>query len=140
MIDQEYGMRLVNKLIELTVGKKIIWMTLPQYFESNDNEPLRKIVIANNKYAYSPFEAKKVFQINEYRSYCTEINGGIITLFSKDRGKDIKLDMALQVSPTQYLQDVYGDEELQENLKELMFKISAESNDGLKFIDAILKL
>lgn len=140
MIDQEYGMRLVNKLIELTVGKKIIWMTLPQYFESNDNEPLRKIVIANNKYAYSPFEAKKVFLINEYRSYCTEINGGIITLFSKDRGKDIKLDMALQVSPTQYLQDVYGDEELQENLKELMFKISAESNDGLKFIDAILKL
>lgn len=140
MIDIEYGHRLVDKLIELTFDKKIIWMTLPRYFEVNDNEPLRKAVIANNKYAYSPADVKNMFLINEYKSYCTAINGGIISLFYKTRRNEKMLDIDIQVEPTQNLQNVQSDDELQEKLEELLLKISIETNDGLKFIDGILNL
>lgn len=140
MIDKEYAHRLVDKLIRLTCDKKIIWMTLPRYFEANDNEPLRKAVIANNKYAYSPIEVKNIFLINEYKSYCTAINGGIISLLYKTRGNAKMLDIVVQVEPTQNLQDVQSDDELQKELEKLLFRISTESNDGLKFIDGILNL
>ena len=64
MMEREFSARFVSKLIELTVQKKITWITLPKYFDSNDNEPLRKRVIANNQYAYSPIEAQNVYLIN----------------------------------------------------------------------------
>ena len=140
MIDKEYGHRLVDKLVELTCDKKIVWMTLPRYFETNDNEPLRKAVIANNKYAYSPIESQNIFLINEYESYCTIINGGIIGLLYKTRGKEKMLDIVIQVDPTQRLQNIHSDDELQKKLEELLFKISTEADDGLKFIDGILNL
>ena len=140
MIDNEYGHRLVDKLVELTCDKKIVWMTLPRYFETNDNEPLRKAVIANNKYAYSPIAAKNIFLINEYKSYCTIINGGIVGLLYKTRGNEKLLDIVIQVEPTQHLQNVHSDDGLQKKLEDLLFKISTEANDGLKFIDGILNL
>ena len=140
MIDKEYGHRLVDKLVELTCDKKIVWMTLPRYFETNDNEPLRKAVIANNKYAYSPIESQNIFLINEYESYRTIINGGIIGLLYKTRGKEKMLDIVIQVEPTQRLQNIHSDDELQKKLEELLFKISTEADDGLKFIDGILNL
>lgn len=140
MIEKEFAMKLISKLIELTIQKKITWMTLPKYFDANNNEPLRKIVIANNQYAYSPVGAEDLCLINEYRSYCTALNGGLITLFSSQRGKDKHLTMSIQTDPNHYLQDLYLDSEVEEMLRELLLQLSANIDDGINFIKGILKM
>lgn len=140
MIDREYTIKFIDKLIELTSKRQITWMTLPRYFETNENEPLRRIVIANNEYAYTPMEAKNTYLINEYRSYCTVLNGGVITLFSKNRGKDVRLDISIQVEPTHHMTDLYYDDDIKERLGELMVQISMKTDDGLRFITEILNL
>ena len=48
MIEKEFVAKLISKLTELTVQKRITWVSLPKYFDANDNEPLRKAVIRNN--------------------------------------------------------------------------------------------
>lgn len=140
MIEREFAMKFVSKLIDLTSQKRITWMTLPKYFDSNDNEPLRKKVIANNQYAYSPIEAKNIYLINEYRSYCTTLNGGVITLFSEQKERDTLLTMCIQTAPDHYLQDLSYDGEIEELLKELLLQLSAYIDDGIKFINDILNM
>ena len=140
MIEREHTVEFISKLIELTTQKRITWMSLPKYFDSNDNEPLRKAVISDNKYAYNSIEAKNMFLINEYKSYCTAINGGIITLFSGQRGNDVRLTIALQTDPNHYLQSLPYDSEIEEKLRELLFQLSANIDDKVKFINEILKM
>lgn len=140
MIKKEFTIKLISKLIDLTTQNRITWITLPKYFDANDNEPLRQTVIADNKYAYTPVEAKKTYLINEYKSYCTVINGGIITLFCKQRGKDSCLTIGIQTDPNHYLQSPSCDDEVEEMLKELLLQISANIDDGMKFINDILNM
>lgn len=140
MIEKEFSVKLISKLIDLTTQSRITWMTLPKYFDANDNEPLRKAVISDNQYAYTPIEAKRVYLINEYKSYCTAINGGIITLFCKQRGNESRLTMSIQTDPNHYLQDMSCDEEIEEMLKELLLQLSAKIDDGVKFINDILNM
>lgn len=140
MIEKEFTVKLISKLVDLTIQNRIVWTTLPEYFDANDNEPLRKTVISNNKYAYSPIEAKRVCLINEYKSYCTAINGGIITLFCNQRGNDSRLTISLQTDPNHYLQDLFCDEEVEKMLQELLLQLSATIDDGVKFINGILNM
>ena len=140
MIEKEFTAKLISKLIELTVQNRINWTTLPKYFDANDNEPLRKAVIADNRYAYSPTEAKKIYLINEYKSYCTAVNGGIITLFCKQRGNDSHLTISIQTDPNHYLQNLSCDYEIEEMLKELLLQLAASIDDGVKFINDILNM
>lgn len=140
MIEKEFSVRLISKLIELTDQRRITWRTLPKYFDSNDNEPLRRKVIANNQYAYSPIETQNVYLINEYKSYCTSINGGVITLFSEQKGKHVILTMCIQTDPGHYLQDLPYDDEIEELLRELLLQLSSNIDDGIKFINDILNM
>ena len=140
MIEKEFAMKFISKLIDLTTQNRIIWMTLPKYFDSNDNEPLRKTVIADNQYAYNPVEAKSAYLINEYKSYCTAINGGIVTLFCRHRGSNSRLTMSIQTDPNHYLQNLSCDDEIQEMLRELLLRLSANIDDGVKFINDILNM
>lgn len=140
MIEKEFTAKFISKLIELTTQKRITWMTLPKYFDSNDNEPLRKTVISDNQYAYNPIEAKNVYLINEYKSYCTAINGGIVTLFCKHRGNDSRLTISIQTDPNHYLQSLPCDGEIEEMLRELLLQLSANIDDGVKFINDILNM
>ena len=140
MIEKEFTVKFVSKLIELTTQKRITWITLPKYFDTNDNEPLRKVVIADNQYAYTPIEAKRVYLINEYKSYCTAINGGIVTLFCKQRGNDSCLTIGIQTDPNHYLQSLSCDGEIEEMLRELLLQLSANIDDGVKFINDILNM
>lgn len=140
MIEKKFAVKFISKLIELTTQKRITWMTLPKYFDANNNEPLREIVIANNQYAYSPLEAKNLYLINEYRSYCAAVNGGLITIFSSQKGKDKRLTMSIQTDPSHYLQDVYLDSEIEEMLGELLLQLSVNIDDGIKFINDILNM
>lgn len=140
MIEKEFTMKLISKLIELTAQKRIIWMTLPKYFDSNDNEPLRKAVISDNQYAYSPIEAKSVYLINEYKSYCTAINGGVVTLFCRQRKNDSQLTIGIQTDPSHYLQNLSCDDKIEEMLKELLLQLSANIDDGVNFINGILNM
>lgn len=140
MIEKELTLKFVKKLIELTNQKRITWMTLPKYFDSNDNEPLRKTVIADNQYAYSPIEAKSVYLINEYKSYCTTVNRGIVTLFCKQKGDDLRFTIGIQTDPNHYLQSLPCDGEIEEMLKELILHLSANIDDGVRFINDILNM
>ena len=140
MIEKEFTVKLISKLIDLTTQNRIIWTTLPKYFDANENEPLRKTVISDNQYAYTPNEAKRVYLINEYKSYCTAINGGIITLFCKQRENDSRLTISIQTDPNHYLQDLFCDYEIEEMLKELLLQLSANIDDGIKFINDILNM
>ena len=63
MIEKEFVAKLISKLTELTVQKRITWVSLPKYFDANDNEPLRKAVISDNQYAYTPIEAQRIYLI-----------------------------------------------------------------------------
>lgn len=140
MIEKEFTVKLISKLIDLTTQNRIIWTTLPKYFDTNDNEPLRKVVISDNRYAYTPIAAKRAYLINEYKSYCTAINGGVITLFCKQRGNDLHLAVSIQTNPNHYLQDLFCDDEIEEMLKELLLQLSANIDDGVKFINDILNM
>lgn len=140
MIEKEFIVKFVPKLIELTNQKRITWMTLPKYFDSNDNEPLRKVVISNNQYAYNPIESKSVYLINEYKSFCTAINGGIVILFSEQRGNDSRLTLGIQTDPNHYLQYAYCDDEVNAMLGELLLQLSANIDDWAKFINDILNM
>lgn len=140
MIEKELTVNFVSKLINLTAQKRITWSTLPKYFDSNDNEPLRKVVISNNQYAYNSIEAKSVYLINEYKSFCTAINGGIVTLFCEQKKDDSRLAMGIQTDPNHYLQNLPCDDEIQEMLRELLLQLSANIDDGVKFINDILNM
>ncbi|WP_304532993.1 hypothetical protein [Faecalibaculum rodentium] len=140
MIEKEFVAKLISKLTELTVQKRITWVSLPKYFDANDNEPLRKAVISDNQYAYTPIEAQRIYLINEYKSYCTAINGGIITLFCKQKGNDLRLAIGIQTDPSHYLQSPPCDSEIEEMLRELLLQLSANIDDGVKFINDILNM
>ena len=118
----------------------LTWVSLPKYFDANDNEPLRKAVISDNQYAYTPIEAQRIYLINEYKSYCTAINGGIITLFCKQKGNDLRLAIGIQTDPSHYLQSPPCDSEIEEMLRELLLQLSANIDDGVKFINDILNM
>lgn len=140
MIEKEYSVRFVKKLINLTEQGKIFWMTLPKYFEANDNEPLRKEVIANNQYAYSFHKIDHVGLVNEYKSYCSIINDGVVTLFSKQRGNDTVLDISIQTDSSHYLQRLSCDDEVDALLKDLLLQLSLKMDDGLKFIKSVIDM
>lgn len=140
MIEKESVAKLISKLTGLTIQKRITWMPLPKYFDSNDNEPLRKAIISDNQYAYIPIEAQKAYLINEYKSYCTAINGGIITLFCKQRGDDSRFSIGIQTDPNHYLQNLPCDSGIEDMLKELLLLLSANIDDGVKFINDILNM
>ena len=38
MIEKEFVAKLISKLTELTVQKRITWVSLPKYFDANDND------------------------------------------------------------------------------------------------------
>ena len=37
MIEKEFTVKLISKLIDLTTQNRIIWTTLPKYFDANEN-------------------------------------------------------------------------------------------------------
>lgn len=78
--------------------------------------------------------------IFDCKVYCTAINGGIITLFCKQRENDSRLTISIQTDPNHYLQDLFCDYEIEEMLKELLLQLSANIDDGIKFINDILNM
>ena len=136
MINRDNAIRLAKKLKGLTEKKKITWLTLPYYFDSNDNEPLRKYVINNNAYAYSP--RASVPAINEYASYCTVINGGVVIIISESCDGFITQSLYLQTSPMNPVIPSYNDETVQGELRDLVATISTQSTDVDRFVSGIL--
>ena len=141
MIDNITTIKLIDKLMSLSVNGKITWATLPYYFESNENEPLRKMVVANNQYAYSPIEAKNMFLINEYRSYCANINGGSVIIITTEKQKESKLTLSIQTHATHGIFSLYPDnDDIREKLRELILQITAKTDDIAKYVNELLKL
>lgn len=133
--------QLIRKLIFLTTEKKINWLTLPYYLDENDNEPLRHAVIESTKDSYS-YTLGKLYQVNEYRSYCATMNGGLVIVFCKEKEKvnEYKLELYIQTSSVNPLTEVVMSDYTRKMLDELIFQINSSTNDTGKFIDEILEL
>ena len=137
MISRDKTIRFIQKLIDLTEKKKTVWTTLPYYFDSNDNEPLRKYVITNNAYAYSP--RSNVPVINEYGSFCADINGGVVVVISESYDGSITQSLLLQTSPMNPVISLYNDVTVRGELRELVTAISSQQDDVDAFISEILE-
>lgn len=96
-----------DKIQSLTEQNKIDWVTLPEYFSSHKNEPLRKLIIRENSYAYefSKYSHKKAFKnepsvIDEYNSYISSVAGGVLVLIHRLHRQNSGLEFMVQTSTT----------------------------------------
>ena len=87
-----------------------------------------------------PIEAKKVFLINEYRSFCVSIHGGVIIVFRKTRETEEELEIMIQTDAAQELHSLIVDNEVQIKLKELMRQISNRIDNIAGFINTIINM
>lgn len=91
---------LLQKLIEKTKKKEMVWFTVPEYFEKNKNESLRRYIINNHKYFYDWQDADSRKYLDESKCACVEVLGGLIMVFVyavfKDRKKKVAYSLALQ--------------------------------------------
>ena len=110
------------------------------YFEVNENEPLRRLVIANNRYAYNPIESNNMYLVNEYKSFCTILNGGVVIIVASERKGKNKLSISIQTNSSHNIIPLYFDDDIYGKLTDLVLQITAKTNDSFKFINDILNL
>lgn len=138
VIGNEMVGQFIDKLVALTTNGRVSWMTLPYFLEENDNEPLRHMVVEDNQYSHGFFPT---YLINEYRSYCSTINGGTVIIFNREKGLDRKLTLYIQTTPTGPVSELpMIDYTNRAKLDKLMLEILAVTDDGSKFISEILNM
>ena len=143
MSNSELIGQLLDKLILEAHQAKFQWLAIPKYFETNKNEPLRRFIIENNKYAYSETHSRRTFSnsvplISEYRSRCISIDGGVITLFMFQESPDVKYALAIQPSDTAGVTILECDGNQTARLNELAEIIGNEQYEVMRFINRII--
>lgn len=136
--------RLVESLDNLTEKNLVQWIPISEYMDSVKNRYLKRYLIEFNSYVYDFYEAP---YIEEYRSYCATINGGIAYLFTfavyEGYGKSNKKNYyicAIQSSIRSEVIALTDESIFQNELQQLYEKIE---NSMLKvdvFVDSIIKL
>lgn len=144
MFNSELIGQLLNKLISDAHQAKLQWLTIPKYFETNKNEPLRRFIIENNKYAYSEAHAHGLFSnktplISEYRSRCVSIDGGVITLLMFQESPDVKYALAIQPNDTSGVTILKCDDNQNIQLAELAELLGNEQYEVMRFIKGIVE-
>ena len=145
MIKTELIKQLLDKLIAEVHHSETQWLTIPKYFETNKNEPLRRFIIDNNKYAYSENHPLKLVRdnspliISEYRSRCIAIEGGVITLLVFQGCSNDKYALAIQTNDTAGVTILQCDDNQKTQLQELAEIIENEQYEVMKFINRIVE-
>lgn len=141
MIDSKMISQLLEKLSEQTLQSNLHWLSLPRYFETNKNEPLRRYVISNNKYAYSGGKfTGKLPLISEYRSQCVSIGGGIVILFNYKESPNAEYyALAVQVDSTCEISVLDCSVEQREQIHNLHKLITDTQYDVSRFIKDIIE-
>lgn len=99
----EKAKELINSLYKLTLDKKIEWISLSRYVIDHDNQSLKRYIEENNSCLFSPNQLQ---YINEYKSVCAELLGGVIYIFAyRQNDPQIEYICALQ---KQIQEDVYN--------------------------------
>lgn len=97
MLNMSKVERLLQKLIEKTKEKEIVWTTVPEYLEKTKNESLRRYIINNHKYFYDWQDGDARKYLDEAKCACVEILGGLIMVFvyeifeSREKSKSYSL-------------------------------------------------
>lgn len=144
MFNSELIGQLLDKLILEAHQAEFQWLSIPKYFETNKNEPLRRFIIENNKYAYSETHSHGLFSnktplISEYRSRCVTIDGGVITLFMFQEASDVKYALAVQPNDTSGVMILECDDNQKTQLNELAKIIGNEQYEVMRFIKRIVE-
>jgi len=143
LVDSKLVSQLLEKLSEQTSYSNLHWLSLPQYFETNKNEPLRRYVIDKNKYAYSGRQfTDKPSLISEYRSQCVTIERGLVILFIyyyKESANTEHYALAVQVDNTCEVTVLDCSAEQQEKIHSLYKLITNTQYDIVSFIKGIVE-
>lgn len=89
----------LQKLSELSSQHKAEWQTIPRYFSTTKNEPLRKYIIEENNYSYSK-KIKGHMWIQEYSSYVMRFEEGAVILLHGELDGSTVSTIAVQTDTT----------------------------------------
>ncbi len=133
--------QIIKKITELTCSEKIKWSRIPDYLEKNKNESLRKYLISANKYFYMRAKEYNWPMLQEYESYCTEINDGLVILFSyiqKDESQ--YFEIAFQALAGRLVEKLNGNMQNQKILEVLWKSVKTGGRDADSFLDSLLQI
>lgn len=142
MIEKKTLDELLDKLLSQTRASNLEWFSLPQYFESNHNEPLRRYIIDNNKYAYSEDGTirDKASLISEYRSKCLPICGGTIVVFVyKQGGAIMGSGLAVQTSNAAPVTLVDCTDEQTEKINAILSVVNDAGYGVMKYMKSVIE-
>lgn len=130
---------ILNKLLKLTEQKSILWKSIPAYLDENKNEPLRRYLIGAEKYYYSQ-SGNGIPMMMEYRSYCAEVDSGLVLLFAYSESKELFYELAVQADSTSLVEDLLENAKYRDELAKLSKTINASKNTAESVLNAILEL
>ena len=129
----------IEKLVAMTASRELEWETIPEYFDNSKNEMLRKYIIAKNKYFYKMLQFyDKWPYLNEYATYCTKANGGLVIVFcsTTDDGKRV-LELGIQPNTDSLIHVETGDE-IEDAVASLYDTIENLETDLEHFVNGIM--
>lgn len=137
----------INKLINTLILKTktenpidhISWSNLRQYCEIENNEPLRKYIVAASQNYYSKKAFTSKFFLDEYSSYIADINNGTITVLTYQGEDEQYYILCAQSSPNNRIIDLNIKQEYQDSLYSLVMSIKENDDNIEKFIESIIE-
>lgn len=122
---------LINSLINLTKHTQLKWDVVTDYMDTSYNERLKHYMISNNEY-YDAFDSLSPY-LSEFNSFCSQINTGVVFLFTYHSRKKEKEYYILGVQNSNYgeiielnTEDTYQDE---------LYKLKYHSKNSVDSID-----
>lgn len=135
--DNQTVEKLIAKLLELTQTSKIAWDRIPNYFNSNKNEPLKNKVIHAHQYFYSPINGN---ELKEYCSFCSRIEDGVVSILTYAKGGRERYILGIQCDSLSSVVDINSEDQYQNQLAGLLSVIEAKKDGITSLIEAIFNM
>ncbi|NPV51732.1 MAG: hypothetical protein HPY60_11140 [Candidatus Methanofastidiosum sp.] len=132
---------LITKIISSTKERKIEWGRLSDLFSSNEvgNNLLRQYVLLNERGAYFYSKNNRIFSLNQFQSFYTEIEQGYVCVLKYVKPDSSYYVIALQSNKHSSVVELNKKDELQPELIELAFLIEGQVDNPMQYIDIILE-
>lgn len=135
MTFDEKTKELIMALGTLSKKKKIKWISVADYMQTEMNRSLKKHLIECNKYAYSFINN---FTVDEYESLCTEYKDGMVYLFKNVNRKKEFYQLGLQTNTVASIVLFNDESSFQKELNDLIEKIGISQEPVDQYMQAII--
>lgn len=139
-MNDEKIIELIKKIKSSTKERKIAWGRVSDLFSSSeiDNSLLKQYILFNERGSYFYNKNKRVFSLNQFQSFYTEIEKGYICIFKYDRHDRSYYIMAIQSNKHSSVVELNGKDDMQPELIELVFLIEGQVDNYLEYVDLII--